>query len=228
MWPPKKTPKTLLPWYAAGSLDEAERARVEAWLEATPQAGRDARRLRAVRQAVSGQPQAQPPARIQARVRAQAAVTPQLRPLPRWLQAAWSLTLALACALILWGAWQPGVVLQWQAPGGAWTAFRVYRAPAGGAEFTLLDELPVRQDAAAYRYTDSRLFPGEEYVYRVEGVTAAGNVVLSETVRGDGAEVLPQVVSIALFSLGLGLLGMLMLPGGVPAARRRAWHNGAA
>ncbi len=228
MWPPKKTPKTLLPWYAAGSLDEAERARVEAWLEETPQAGREVRRLRAVRQAVSGQPQAQPPARIQARVRAQVSALPQLRPLPRWLQAAWSLTLALACALILWGAWQPGVVLQWQAPGGAWTAFRVYRAPAGSADFSLLEELPVQQEAAAYRYTDSRLFPGEEYVYRVEGVTAAGNVVLSETVHGGGVETLPQVLSIALFSLGLGMLGLLLLPGGMRSGRRTAWHNGAA
>jgi len=226
MWPPIRPPRILLPWYVAGSLDETERARVEAWLRETPQAEQQVQRLQAVQQAVSGQPQAQPPTRIQARVRAQTAVLPQLRPLPRWLQAAWSLTLALACALILWGAWQPGVVLQWQAPGGAWTAFRVYRAPAGSAEFALLEELPVQQEAAAYRYTDSRLLPGEEYVYRVEGVTAAGNVVLSETVHGGGAEMLPQVFSIILFSLGLGMLGLLLLPSGVRAAHRAAWHNG--
>ena len=171
------------------------------------------------REAVQSQPQARPPARVLARLRAEVRSVPQQRPLPWWWQAAWGLLLTAAVSLLLWGVWFPGATLQWQAPGEAWTAFRIYRAPAGTEDFSLLAELPVEQRGEVYRYRDASPWPGVSYTYRVEGVTAQGYTVLSQTVTHEGRESLIQAGSILLFGLGLGLLGIAFLPRGIPARR---------
>ncbi|RMF45672.1 MAG: hypothetical protein D6755_07720, partial [Anaerolineae bacterium] len=138
--------ETLLPLYESGALDEAQRARVDAWLQSHPQEAARLQHLRTLKQVVQAEPQAAPE-EVLTSLRQRVQHAPQLRPVPRWAQVLWGCALALACALLLWGAWHPGVTLQWQAPGGMWTAFRVYRAPAGTTDFRLLAELPVSDPA---------------------------------------------------------------------------------
>ncbi|HEB64543.1 MAG TPA: hypothetical protein ENJ02_03265 [Chloroflexi bacterium] len=174
------------------------------------------------REAVQSQPQARPPVRVLARLRAEVRSVPQQRPLPWWWQAAWGLLLTAAVSLLLWGVWFPGATLQWQAPGEAWTSFRIYRAPAGTSDFSLLAELPVEQRGDVYRYRDASSWPGVSYTYRVEGVTAQGRTALSQTVTHEGRGSLVQAGSILLFSLGLGLLGVAFLPRGMPIRREMA------
>ena len=218
----KREIESLLPLYESGALDEETRARVETWLRAHPEEAARLRRLHALKQVVQAEPQPAPPGDVLPSLRARVRRAPQLRPVPRWLQVLWGMALALACALLLWGAWHPGIRLQWRASGEAWTAFRVYRAPAGTTDFRLLAELPVSDSATVYRYTDSRVWPGKDYVYRVEAVTARGNVVLSDVVQGNSGVFATQAGSILLFSLGVGLLGWLFLPQGVlPLDSRR-------
>ncbi len=175
-----------------------------------------------LRDALQRQPQVQPPARVLARLRAEVRAVPQQRPMPWWWQAAWGLLLTAAVSLLLWGVWLPGATLQWQAPGEAWTSFRIYRAPAGTNDFSLVAELPVAQTGDVYRYQDALPWPGVSYTYRVEGVTAEGRTALSQTVTHEGRESLVQAGSILLFGLGLGLLGVAFLPRGIPARRKVA------
>lgn len=177
----------------------------------------DAAHLEALRRALESEAAAPPPTLLQ-NLRDRVLRTPQLRRLPRWVIFGWGAVLVLACLLILWSIWRPAVTLEWQAPGSGWQAFRVYRAPAGTENYHLVAELPVTVSPpdAVYTFADRSAIPGVDYAYRVEGVKASGTLGLSEPVIHQGTDTLLQVGALVLFSLSLGLLGVSLLPRGIP------------
>lgn len=174
-------------------------------LPPTPQKNNapDAKSLEALRYVVRMQPSILPPARV--RHRLMTAVRNAPRPLPLWFVDAWTVAVTLACFLILWGVFQPGIVLGWQANPQPGSAFRIYRADSAGAAYTLLAEIPAGQQSA-YRYVDSLLLPGATYQYRIQLANANGAPVQSSIVQASGWQILPGLLSIVLSSLVCGWL----------------------
>jgi hypothetical protein len=116
------------------------------------------------------------------------------------------LTLLLAATLI-WQALPPGIVLQWSVEGSTPETFRVYRAEVDAgieSRFELLDELPATAQAQKYTFIDFRLLPGQEYLYRVEGLNSAGQPAASQTITGQGVDALPGQLAILLVFIFTG------------------------
>ncbi|GAB4400788.1 MAG: hypothetical protein OHK0052_24350 [Anaerolineales bacterium] len=166
----------------------------------------DANAFEALRQAVRMQPNVPPPARMRHRVMAAVRAAP--RPLPMWVGDLWTVAVTLACFLILWGVFQPGIVLGWQANIPGAQAFRIYRAESASAEYTLLAEIPAGAQTS-YRYVDRAFLPGSAYQYRIEAANAVGAPVQSSVVRVSGWQALPGIISIILCSVILGWLAGL-------------------
>ncbi len=210
----------LLPWYVNGTLAASERQAVEAWLRGSPEARAELAAVQQVCEAARRQPRHVPSPGVQtmvmARVHEQAARRSTL-PAP-WLRWAWGAAMAAATLLVLWLTIQPGVALQWTVNDGPLTAFRVYRAPAGSAEFALLRELPARPEAQQYTYVDTLLAPWQTYVYRVEGISLAGQSILSQAIAGRAWEALPYQLAILVLSLLAGMLAVRLA--------RQVWDNG--
>jgi hypothetical protein len=97
--------------------------------------------------------------------------------------------------------------LQWSVEGEGAQGFHVYRATvepgrtAEASDFVLLDEVPVRSGKEAYSFTDVRLLPGQEYVYRVEVLNQQGWPAASQTVTGRSADALPGQIAMLLVFL---------------------------
>jgi len=106
--------------------------------------------------------------------------------------------------IVLWSLFQPGIMLEWSVAGGPLTGFRVYRAPVGSADSGLLGEVPAEAAVQDYAYLDARLWPGQQYVYRVEAVGAEGQAAASQAIRVDGLAALPAQVAILLASVMAG------------------------
>lgn len=197
--------RELLPWYVNGTLSRDERAAVERWLRQSPQAAADLASWRRLSAAVSGQKLGRPSSSVRRRVMARTARTQGAARTRRLRHAwVWGAALALAILVVLWSAIQPGIVLQWSVNDGPLTAFRVYRAPAGSADFDLLQELPAQPDAQRYTYVDARLWPTQTYVYRVEGVRQSGQTALSQSITASALQAFPGQLAILLTSLIAG------------------------
>lgn len=206
----------LLPAYVNETLNPVQRKLVEFWLNRNEQARHTAENLRTLQRAVQRQPRHSPPPAVFERIKAQISVqadssaalnrpaqTPSLG-FPILLLTIVSLVLA---AVIMWQALPPGIVLQWSVEGHAPEAFRVYRADAGASadlsQFELLEELPA-SETAEYTFTDFRLLPGQNYVYRVEGLNEAGQPAASQTIAGRGIDALPGQLAITLVLIFTG------------------------
>jgi len=214
-----KGPRELLPWYVNGTLGADERQAVERWLRDDPQAAAELADWQRWQAALSGQPLYAPAPALRRQVLTRVHGAPARPLLPAW---AWGAALAVVALALLWFAIRPGAVLQWSVTDGPMSAFRVYRAPVGCADFVLLDELPARSDARQYTYVDVRLLPWQDYVYRVEGVGAVG-AVTSPTVTVRGLEALPAQAAVLLASLFVGCGAALLAP-----RWRAAWRLTAA
>ncbi|GAB4529676.1 MAG: hypothetical protein Fur0018_16420 [Anaerolineales bacterium] len=197
------------------------RRALESWLDNDVPAPEE---LETLRQILNAAPDETPPPHLLLQLRKNVARTPQQRRLPRWFAFAWGAVLTLACLLVLWGIWRPSVTLQWQTSGNhdAWQSFQVYRAPLGTEDYHLIATLPVRvtRPQAVYSYTDRSALPGVDYAYRVEGLNDTGSVAVSQVMVYRGMDTLLQVGSLVLFSLSLGLLGVSLLPHGLPGHPR--------
>jgi hypothetical protein len=202
-----KRQEDLLPWYANGTLTAAEREAVERWLRQSPEAPAKLAGWQQLRAVVTGQVQQTPPPsvwqQVMARARAKSATRRQTQALPR-LTWAWGAALAMAILVLLWGTIQPGIVLQWSVSDGPLSAFRVYRAPLGSADFDLLHEMPAHPGVRQYTYVDARPWPTQTYVYRVEGVRQGGQSALSQAITANALDALPGQLAILFTSLITG------------------------
>jgi hypothetical protein len=124
---------------------------------------------------------------------------------------AWGTAVALAVLVVLWTLLQPGIQLQWAVDGGTPAAFRIYRAPAGSADFGLLGEVPAEPAVQAYSYVDARLWPAQTYMYRVEAVGAEGEAAASRAITADARTVLPAQLAILLTSLIVGCAAVVVV-----------------
>lgn len=223
-----KTPndelKTWLLDHLNSTLSPDEAREVEAALASDPVAEADAAAWRALRTAVTGQPVAAPPPAMLSRLIEQVRVTERATPIQstqawRWSWAwAWAggALVALAVIALLWAAVQPGTVLAWSAQGPV-QAFRVYRAAAGTAEFSLVDEVPAEAGVTAYTFVDSRIWPGA-YVYRVEAVgrEAAVSLATTETAADVGLAVLWEWLAIVVIGVCMAYVAAVLLASGGP------------
>jgi len=202
----------LMPWYVNGTLSQAEKRAVEDWLRQNPQARAELAAWRQLRAAVMSQPQEMPSAaaraRVMARVRAQD-IHRQAAPAPWWAWA-WSVAIAAAVLILLWTAVRPGVILEWSVSGGPVTAFRIYRAPQGSADFYLLRQVPARPDVQRYAFVDGFLLPGRSYVYRVEGVGQTGQMVESIITASDTLLILPYQLAVLVTGLVSGYIALVL------------------
>ena len=213
-----RTPKelrALLPWYLNDTLTPAEWSAVETWLGQDPDAPDELAAWRQMHRTVTRQSAQSPSPAVWQRVMAQVQDRPARQRGPVLPRLAWGMALAVAVLVTLWATLQPGMVLEWSAEGGQLTAFRVYRAPLGTADFGLLGEVPAEPEVQAYSYLDGRSWPGQAYVYLVEAVGAEGQVAAIQTIVVDGLQVLPVQALILLLRL---------LPGCGVAALAGRWH----
>lgn len=206
----------LLPGYVNETLNPFQRKVVQLWLERNEQARIKAANLQRLQTAVHRQPRLSPPPavlqQIQSRIQAQShnqsvVQPPTTRPAfsrPVLLLSVIAFVLILA---LLWQTLPPGIVLQWSVEGEGAQGFHVYRATvkqgrtAEPSDFVLLDEVPIRSRKEAYRFTDVRLLPGQEYVYRVDVLNQQGRPAASQTVNGRAVEALPGQMAMALVVL---------------------------
>lgn len=197
--------RALLPWYLNGTLSAAEQRAVSTWLHEEVEAQAELAAWQRVQAAVGQQPVQPPSSQVRQRLMAEIrTLQGTKRPAFTWPQLAWGTALALAVLMLLWITVQPGIVLQWSVADGGPAAFRVYRAPVGSADFGLVGELPAGADAQAYSYVDTRLLPGQQYVYRVEAVGQGGQVAASQAITASALEALPGQLAILLTSLLVG------------------------
>ena len=69
-------------------------------------------------------------------------------------------------------------------------------------------EIPARPGRVDYAFTDTTLWPGQTYQYRIEAVSPK---TISATIDANGADVLPIQAAIILSSVILGLAAVYLL-----------------
>lgn len=204
----------LLPAYINSTLNPVQRKVVAFWLDRDETARKTAENLKTLQSAVQRQPKHTAPAavfgRIQTQIQNQQATSKSIShkmPIQRTALGVPVLLLSLVALLlattVIWQALPPGIVLQWSVEGQMPEAFRVYRAEvnsrtAASAHFKLLEELPAAEAGQKYTFTDFRLLPNQNYIYRVEGLDAAGRPAASQTISGQGIDALPGQLAILL------------------------------
>jgi hypothetical protein len=218
---------TQLPAYINGALNPTQKRIVAFWLKRDEQARITAENLQTLQTAVRRQPRRGPsPAvlgKIQAQIHSQQTASSRTTPQRAALQRAslhkpalgfpillLSIVTLILAATIMWQALPPGIVLQWSVEGQAPATYRVYRAAAGSEQiiadnqFKLLDEVSAAGRDRQYTFTDIRLLPGQNYVYRVEGLTAAGQPAASQTITGRAIDALPGQLAMLLVFIFCG------------------------
>lgn len=213
----------LLAGYVNETLNPFQRKVVQLWLKQNEQARIKAANLQRLQTAVRHQPQLNPPSAVLQQIRSRMQADPHSQPIVQ-TQAArptlWATRLAFSRPVLvlstiafiltlslLWQTLPPGIVLRWSVEGEGAQGFHVYRATiepgrtAEASDFVLLDEVPVRGEKEAYSFTDVRLLPGQEYVYRVEVLNQQGRPAASQTVSGRAVEALPGQITMALIVL---------------------------
>jgi len=210
---PSHLPIDLLPWAVNHSLTEAEQRAVEEAMRQQPHPTRElSHAWEQVRTATLSQPQRAPAPAVRQRVLAQARTQRAPTPfgaLPRWVPMLSGAFLALVTLAVLWAVMQPGIGLQWSVNSGAApAAFRIYRAPLGSDRFEVVREVPARPDTLDYSFTDTTLWPGQAYQYRIEAVNHEAS---SATIAASGSGVLPLQLAIVVSSLLIGLAAAFVL-----------------
>ena len=214
----------LLPWAVNHSLTEAEQRAVEEVLRQQPDQARElSHAWEQVRTATLNQPQRIPAQAVRQRVlgqvRVQRVQTP-LRALSRWLPMLSGAILALVTLAVLWTVMQPGIGLHWSVNGAVPSAFRIYRAPLGDNHFEIVREVAARPGTLDYSFTDTTLWPGQAYQYRIEAVNHEAS---SATIAANGSDVLQLQLAIVVSSLMIGLAAVYLLRQ-LAAAPASAWR----
>lgn len=198
------TPNQMLPWYVARSLSAEERRAVDGWLSEHAEAKTEVEVWQQVRSGLLSQPQAVPSLAVKRQIMVRLQADRLARARQVRLARLVGVAIAFAVLLTLWSIVQPGIALEWSVSGNGAQAYRIYRAPTGTNQFELLRELPARQDSADYSFRDISSLPGQTYIYRVEVVAEYGEPIASQTVKGNGLDVLPSQLALIVTSLLAG------------------------
>ena len=199
-------PDDLIPWYLNGSLDADELMILEAWLAENPSANCELEFWKMMMSAIQSQKRLSPSASIWENLiesvdvyRQQSIVTWQKR-----IFIGIGIGLGILVFIALWWFVQPGVRLQWSVQGPTPVAFRVYRAPKGSEEFTLIREMKAHGELLEYQLTDTFVIPGSDYTYRVEALDDIGRVGSSQLIIHNTLESIPWQLGILLTSVLFG------------------------
>jgi hypothetical protein len=141
-----------------------------------------------------------------------------------WFSWALSAALTVATLALLWLAVRPGVALRWTVTGETPTAFRIYRAEAGSSNYYWIDEVQADPFRREFVYSDTFLFPGKAYSYKIEAVGRGGVIAVSRSVAASPLSALPGQLAVLLTSLLVGnALALLLTAGpGTRIERRRS------
>jgi len=208
---------SLLAWFTNQTLGSREHDQVTNALRKDPGMAMNLQIYQSINEQINLQPELEPTAqtykRLHERIENYEQKRGQTQNQPRnWkLQSTAFLSLALSVFILLWLVVQPGMVLEWSTHNGGINAFRIYRAPNGSNEFTLVGELTAEQDTVQYSYVDSLLLPGQEFTYVVEGVQNDGRLATSEPLQGNTLTALPGQLSLLLTSLILAWLILFVI-----------------
>jgi hypothetical protein len=199
--------RSLLPWYFNHTLSESERSVVETWLQSDPDAKARYQGIRQSAQIITTQEEQAPPAQVRTRLLAQIRKQPVRTKYSShpWI---WGVPMMLLIFILLWLMVQPGTQLQWTVSGNTPADFRIYRAPAGSGQFTLIEEMPAAPAQQTYQYADYLVVPGQNYQYRIEVRDQSGNTSLSQTAVSDSLMTLAAQIAILLtsFMLTFGII----------------------
>ena len=203
----------LTPWYINQSLSRGENDRYEAWLERHPEASVDIDLWKNIKQTVIEQPDLLAPIDVlkdtRARIEKYALTISSNRQILPALLA--GLAVAVMVFSLLWFIVKPGVTLRWSIKGTSPASFRIYRAPSGSENYTLVGEVTARDNQLVYQYRDLMLIPEITYLYRVQGINSDGGVAFSQAVASDPSSILPGQLSILLTSMIMGFACLSLL-----------------
>jgi len=203
----------LTPWYINQSLSRGENDSYETWLERHPEASVDIDLWKNIKQTVVEQPHLLAPLDAlkdtRARIEKYALTMSSNRQILPALLA--GLAVAVMVFSLLWFIAKPGVTLRWSIKGTSSVSFRIYRAPSGSENYTLVGEVSARDNQLVYQYRDLMLMPERAYLYRVEGIDSNGGVAFSQAVASDPSSILPGQLSILLTSMIMGYACLSLL-----------------
>jgi hypothetical protein len=198
--------RKLIPWYINGSLSPNEVKEVSFVIRQDDQVRNEYEAWKQIHAAVTSQEQRVPSAVVRQQI-----MSSLLRPnvnrgmlgeSSRYLLAGALLTLTIL--ILLWLAVRPGVVLQWSIERDGMTSYRVYRASPGSNQFELIKEVTAQTEQYQYRFIDTLLIPGKNYIYRVEGIRSNGVATLSQVVNSSALDILPGQLALILTSIIIG------------------------
>jgi hypothetical protein len=197
----KKNIRELIPWYLNGTLNGDERKAVENYIHTDPRGKQLFEEWTRVRDYMIDQGMLSTSlileSELVSKIKRQGATQiSMVHP--------YALGLALAILIILWTILRPGVVLNWKVSGGEVTSFRIYRSIEGSNEFRLLDDIPVHNGEANFRYVDIVSLPFIDYTYYIEGFFQATSVGISQVVTGNPVVALPGQLALVCASLFMG------------------------
>ncbi|MEA3308069.1 MAG: hypothetical protein U9Q70_00975 [Chloroflexota bacterium] len=159
-----------------------------------------------LRTVVAEQTEVEPPPEIERRVLAQIRVreAERLTPAPTWYIWAQGVLVAILVTALLWGAFKPGLALEWEAETTTEIFFRISRTPQGSNEFVALYSLESAPAATSYRYVDVYVWPGTSYIYRVEALDAAEKVLAERFIIVEAVLALPGQLAVLFSGLMVG------------------------
>jgi hypothetical protein len=230
---------SLLPAYINGTLNPTQRKIISIWLKRDAQARMTAENLKTLQTAVHRQPRRSPPpavlGKIQAQIYSQQAQQGTIsrkgslqKPTLGFPVLVLSIVTLILAVTVMWQTLPPGIVLQWSVEGQAPETFRVYRAEADSGQlladtqFELLEEVPAAGRVRQYKFTDVRLLPGQNYVYRVEGLSATGQPAASQMITGRAVDALPGQLAMLLVVIFCGFVVWNMFQQWRPMVRTAA------
>jgi hypothetical protein len=204
-----QTLSLLLPAYLNHTLSVSEQRSVEEWLRRDPQARAELTAWQQLRAGVIDQPHTVPSATSKRKLMARLQAAPKPSIATRWLPWTSGLVLAALVLIVLWLTIQPGIGLQWSIADGSVSSFRIYRAPSGSNDFTVVRDIPAQPGIHDYTYIDTSLSLNPDYVYRVEG-RQGELAATSPTITASAQEVMRNQLIILSISLIAGLSGVML------------------
>ncbi len=206
-----KANKQLIPYYLNGTLSEREKKAVEEIIRRDENAYIENKAWKQLKFVLSDLPQRDPSPVVWERVSTVIQHEGKYVPFPLRKSFLPGTVLAILISILLWFLIQPGIMLQWSIKQDGMISYRIFRAPLGSTQFELIKEVAAKADQLNYSYLDPAVFPGRNYVYRVEAIPITGIPAYSQVVNGTYREVLPGQAALILSSIisGYGIVFLI-------------------